>query len=188
MIDCMINLPTSTVYVMCMCKYCGAGGWSVNGNCNEIKIKDNDRRHRPLSDPIHDYILHGLERHIINIWKTKRHRFMWFNCWPPWSTEECRKHCFFSEMEKKNGITKQKCYRRNLLPSLFIYEQPLYEDFFFLYKKLVFIEFLKFLIFESIQFQCNSIEWKWFLVLDSNHLFKANKRIARITLKWMAHS
>lgn len=80
MIDCMINLPTSTVYVMCMYKYCGAGGWSVNGNCNEIKIKDNDRRHRPLSDPIHDYILHGLERHIINIWKTKRHRFMWFNC------------------------------------------------------------------------------------------------------------
>lgn len=103
MIDCMINLPTSTVYVMCMYKYCGAGGWSVNGNCNEIKIKDNDRRHRPLSDPIHDYILHGLERHIINIWKTKRHRFMWFNCWPPWSTEECWKHCFFSEMEKKTG-------------------------------------------------------------------------------------
>lgn len=30
---------------------------------------------------------------------------------------------FFSEMEeKKNGKTKQKCYRRNLLPSLFIYE------------------------------------------------------------------
>lgn len=67
MIDCMIKMPTSTVYVMCMYKYCGAGGWSVNGNCNEIKIKDNDRRHRPLSDPIHDYILHGLERHIINI-------------------------------------------------------------------------------------------------------------------------
>lgn len=120
MIDCMINLPTSTVYVMCMYKYCGAGGWSVNGNCNEIKIKDNDRRHRPLSDPIHDYILHGLERHIINIWKTKRHRFMWFNCWPPWSTEECWKHCFFlvkwrkKKRENKTKMLSQKFITKSI--------------------------------------------------------------------------
>lgn len=93
---------------------------------------------------------------------------------------------FFSEMEKKKTGKQNKNVIAEIYYQVYLSTNNRNEDL--KKKKLVFIEFSKFLIFESIQFQCNGIEWKWFLVLDSNHLFKANKRIARITPKWMAHS